>query len=67
MTEGIQSEQDTVQKQPVEGKIVSNQEKLLHQKKENKNSQLALVTGSLLLLTLSLITFSLIIRLLSSR
>lgn len=58
MTEGIQSEQDTVQKQPVEGKIVSNQEKLLHQKNENKNSQLALVKGSLLLLTLSLITFS---------
>ncbi len=58
MTEGIQSEQDTVQKQPVEGEILSNREKLLHQKKENKTHQFALVTGSLLLLTLSLITFS---------
>ncbi|MBE9144485.1 peptidoglycan-binding protein [Planktothrix mougeotii] len=62
MTKRISSEQDTVQKQPVEGSIFSNQEQLLHhtvsQQNGKKNHQFALATGSLLLFTLSLITFN---------
>jgi len=62
MTKGINQEQDTVQKQPVDGETFSNQEKLLHHTvskgKWKKSHQFGLATGSLLLLTLSLITFS---------
>ncbi|VXD23353.1 YncE family protein [Planktothrix paucivesiculata] len=62
MSKGLESEQDTVQQQPIKAEKTSVQEQILDskfpQKSWNKKHTLGFITGSLLLLVLSLVTFS---------
>jgi hypothetical protein len=62
MSKGIESKQDTVQEQPIKAEKNSVQEQILDsqfpQKSWNKKHKLGFITGSLLLLVLSLVTFN---------